>query len=68
MKRFLNVCLFAALAMSLGCQAMNTGIRQNGPSSYTITSVKAGFLRVYGSVHQCEASGSTMTCTEIDSE
>ena len=68
MKRFLNVCLFTALAMNLGCQALNTGIRQNGPNSYTITSVNAGFLRVYGSVDQCEADGSTMTCTKIDSE
>ncbi len=68
MKLFLGVCLLAAAMMSMGCQSMNTGIHKDGPNSYTMTRISAGFFRVYGTVYHCEPRGNSMNCTKIDSE
>lgn len=67
MKRLCTTVLLAS-ALGLGCQSFYTSIEKNSDDSYTLTEVNQGFWRAYGSVHSCQADGTSMKCTEIDIE
>jgi hypothetical protein len=56
--------LLAGLACS-GCQAAYTSIRQIDQTRYHVTRTKVGFLNTYGTLYECVARGTEMTCREI---
>ena len=60
--------LVVSLMFAMGCQSMNTSLERNANGSYTLTSVKAGFFRVYSTVHNCTGDGMDMSCRKIDTE
>ena len=68
MNKFFCAGLLICSVALMGCRSLNTGIEQNADGSYTVTRTSTGFLRVYGSVYNCTASGSSMNCTKIDGE
>jgi hypothetical protein len=48
-----------------GCVGAYTNIDRASDGSYTVTKVTQGPWRVSGEVYRCEASGASMTCTEL---
>ncbi len=68
MRQILGMCLLASALLATGCAAFYTGIHKDGPDTYTLTRINQGFWRISGSVYHCKATGSSMSCTEIDEE
>jgi hypothetical protein len=68
MMKLMCAGVLASAMLLMGCQSANTSIARNSDGSYTVTRITAGFLKTYGSVHKCQASGASMTCTKLDSE
>ncbi len=69
MKSLPRVALIGIALLGTACASFYTSIEKADDGSYTVTRVRQGFWRIYGTVYRCAATttGRSLNCDEIDS-